>query len=1100
MRFVIPFSTFIFLLFISVINLYSKTDDRDISGQLIANNPNDDYVITKDTIHFQTQTLYGIIGSSIGLESMHTLDIDHDGNQDLICAASNSTGSYGNYWYILNYDSINKSYTIVWNSASFEHLISVLEVVDINDDGNFEIVIGFNNGDVQIYNAQSKKLQVEAKIDYESINSIDFADADNDLQKELVVSSRFGTHILDPLTLAKKYRINRGASNVKVGNIDDNEQNEIVLSSGAVYRITNNEPVLEWEFSEGGFGGQLILSDLNNDQRQEIILAQSWYKINIYDGLQKMLMNTFTTNSSIHGLLVQDVDNDGQKEIIYGDAQWGSVHALNSSTGQEIWAVNNPDSGVTNINISDIDNDGNNELIWSAGHNSTGKDHLFIYDLTNKNIEWKSKYIFGPFYAVSTGDLNGDKIDDIVTVTHRGESGDGSKVIVAVDGATRKVIWESNFSLCESKTIFDVLVEDLDSDGYAEIVVADNWGGTRFCIISGKDFSYRTLKTIYPVDNIQTMLFVDVDNDGTKEIIGAYTGRIYVFNPTGGKPKYTISIPGVTEISNTEQALIECDDVTGNGKKEIIFCNKSIRIINIDDLSIYETVEKDFTNITLLDYNRDGVRDIVASTNQGEIRIMDGKSKKYLEILKVDRSSIGAIKAIPFKGEFLFIYSCEGRINFYLDDNRRIVSQYFSEASAIKEGLKILETTSGMDLIFGGEVAVQAVSGAYFDCTSLDIAIEKNIVSCNLNDGFIHLNVTGGNAPYSYAWEQPFKGDTLSNLTSGLYTVEVSDVSGCSKTRRIDLPLAYIDVEASVTNENCNAKGTINLTIKHINEPYSINWSNGNDSLSNLNIDAGNYDVTILDNKNCQLRESFTVNADTINFHEYIQNVTCFGKENGSISLYPFNYYGQYNYQWDEGNNSAHISNLAAGNYNVTITDIYNCTKQLQFTITQPNKITYDVLTSPDVDSSQVKEGEVIIKNIEGSTAPYFIYWPEFSIYNDTLKGLTNGLYKFSISDANWCVVSDSVQIDLYKVNIQALEKANFKVYPNPATDYVIVHLDENQKAQRIFIVNELGQVVKSQSINDKLNQIDLSNLKSGIYIIGIQQEKETSYSTLLIR
>ncbi len=51
---------------------------------------------------------------------------------------------------------------------------------------------------------------------------------------------------------------------------------------------------------------------------------------------------------------------------------------------------------------------------------------------------------------------------------------------------------------------------------------------------------------------------------------------------------------------------------------------------------------------------------------------------------------------------------------------------------------------------------------------------------CNISNGFIHLTITGGTAPYSFAWEPAF-GDIneLDSLPGGIYSVTVLDSLNC---------------------------------------------------------------------------------------------------------------------------------------------------------------------------------------------------------------------------------------------------------------------------------------------------------------------------------
>ncbi len=64
--------------------------------------------------------------------------------------------------------------------------------------------------------------------------------------------------------------------------------------------------------------------------------------------------------------------------------------------------------------------------------------------------------------------------------------------------------------------------------------------------------------------------------------------------------------------------------------------------------------------------------------------------------------------------------------------------------------------------------------------------------SCaNRNNGAIDLSVSGGNAPYSYSWSNGSTSQDLTNVSSGVYTVTVTDANGCSKTNTTTLTNSY---------------------------------------------------------------------------------------------------------------------------------------------------------------------------------------------------------------------------------------------------------------------------------------------------------------------
>src|SRR5206468_5366504 len=119
--------------------------------------------------------------------------------------------------------------------------------------------------------------------------------------------------------------------------------------------------------------------------------------------------------------------------------------------------------------------------------------------------------------------------------------------------------------------------------------------------------------------------------------------------------------------------------------------------------------------------------------------------------------------------------------------------------------------------------------------------------------GSVDLTVSGGTAPYTYAWSNGATTQDLTGLTAGTYNVTVTDANGCTATASATLiqPAAALTASTTQVNVQCfgNATGSVDLTVSGGTAPYTYAWSNGATTQDLTRLTAGAYNVTVTDAK-----------------------------------------------------------------------------------------------------------------------------------------------------------------------------------------------------------------------------------------------------------
>ncbi len=312
---------------------------------------------------------------------------------------------------------------------------------------------------------------------------------------------------------------------------------------------------------------------------------------------------------------------------------------------------------------------------------------------------------------------------------------------------------------------------------------------------------------------------------------------------------------------------------------------------------------------------------------------------------------------------------------------------------------------------------------------------------------------------YSYIWNTtPMQtGQTIIGLAGEKqYQVTATDQNGCSGTSTYTLaqPVA-IQAEFTITAVQCAGLDNGSISISNIlggDGNYTILWdinAGGSGNMVVNNLAAGNYSVTISDNRGCQSDSIILVTAP-MPVQVSVQNKTnvrCNGESTGAIAITTSGGTGAVGYLWNTNQSTAQLSNLQAGNYQITATDSRGCSGTLAITITQPDSLELTLIGDPP--DCQDKSNGFIETIVLGGTGPFAYSLNNAANVAHTVFGpLTAGLYTIMVTDANGCVDTSTIMladplgfsIDAGPdVTIELGESINLQVTSNAQslTDYI---------------------------------------------------------------
>ena len=1038
---------------------------------------------------------YATIGLQVGDRTLNTVDIDNSGSNEIICSSSY-------YWYILHYNKLRNDYEFLWISEHYPSNITRINVFDINNDYIMEIFVGFDDGSLKVYSGDTRQLikSFPSSSSYtDKIRDIEYGDIDNDGSPEIAVSTYTSITVYNPADFSTEMVIPYPAHDFKIANVDNDAALELITSQGYVLECSQNNTTVEWIFNPDltDYGYRVKVSDIDQDGKDEIFYAKT--SLSVYDADLKTTKYVINEENTINDFVVMDVNNDGIKEIIYGQHTWDyNLHCVNSLDQSELWVVTAQGRGIADICVSDLDEDGQLELLFGSGTEGGGSHKLEIFNINTQVREWLSKAEDGPFRAIDIEDVDNDGIKEIVAVSHRSSLGYEGGILSVFDAVTHEIEWQSDDQLFHSNWtgINDVKVADINNDGIKEIVVAGGsmyngkiwiFDGITKAIISTHE--YTTSQVNYAFTNFTVD---DVDNDGQLEIIATTGYSYYVINPLNYSIDYASPVfgsPGLTTIKTGYLNADQVKDVVLNRFKIVAFDGSTHQMVGSNAYSV--------SSFDLFDWNGDGIDEIIAGTYSGNIMILNGVTLQPIDTVKVFGGMIDAVAVSDLNNDGIpeIVYSSDGRVYFYATDTQYGYTRLLDDSPGESTTL-LVEDINGdgkKEVVSGTKHKIIEFSDDCYRCIWFAMSKTSDNASCGYTDGYVQLMPYGGQPPYSCSWNNGMTGLMISGLAPGTFTATLIDQKGCVIIDTTVILQSVLLGNIVTTDESCKPAGdgsaTINITEGRA--PYTYTWSNGSTASSISTLHKGEYTVQVHDMKNCTLNLEAIINKDTLLLNIYKYDVNCFGGLTGSIIVSPYTGSYPFIFSWNNGETTASQYNIPAGEYTVTVNDAEGCISGAAITLNQPPAIILSATSTPDDPLTADYEGTATVNAI-GGIQPYSVYWDD-PLQQTTVKAinLANATYHAYVRDSHACLKSIEVKVGDPNEIPENEALASIVLFPNPTAGMMYVDFGTMKPGEFIIKVTdaigrpvaEFRQVLGSGS----KSPLDLTDLDPGLYIISIQ-------------
>jgi len=415
-----------------------------------------------------------------------------------------------------------------------------------------------------------------------------------------------------------------------------------------------------------------------------------------------------------------------------------------------------------------------------------------------------------------------------------------------------------------------------------------------------------------------------------------------------------------------------------------------------------------------------------------------------------------------------------------------------------------------------GEYAIAVLDDN--DCISTGTVIVEDAVApvvnageivpatCDLDNGQILLDIQSSTPEYTIAWSNGDSTFLIENLPAGEYSVVVTDANGCETSLAGLIVEQQPDTEAPVfvvcpsdmEIHSCDSvivydlpEATDNCVLEGVEQmeglPSGAAFPTGPTAISYLAGDLVG---------NTSLCEFTITRLEDLAVEGAVTPVSCFGGEDGVITLAIAGGAPPYAISWASGDTSEILTGLSFGLYSVTVSDQGNCTTEATILLEEPALISI-ALDSIVAETKPCENGAVYITTL-GGTAPYTFEWanlddPEFEADTEDLENLVGGTYQCVVTDANGCKQTGPAY-EVPECSVATREESfgsAVELYPNPTKGLVMVLLNGTETDNCRFTLYDSRGVqmteFSAQRMAEKEYQLDLSGFPNGMYWIRIQ-------------
>jgi choice-of-anchor B domain-containing protein len=386
-----------------------------------------------------------------------------------------------------------------------------------------------------------------------------------------------------------------------------------------------------------------------------------------------------------------------------------------------------------------------------------------------------------------------------------------------------------------------------------------------------------------------------------------------------------------------------------------------------------------------------------------------------------------------------------------------------------------------------GDNCSNTITESIFEPAPISSSIEfTSLIQCTGDaTGAISTTALGGTGDFEYTLGNETNSTGIfENLEDGTYLISIVDQNNCSSTIEFEInePAQLSTAISQTQNILCAGESSGSFAIDVTGGTGTHTFIlNGNSNTTGIfeNLNAGTFEVTILDENDCETTEVITLTEpdELILALENTQMADCAGATTGGFEVQASGGMGDYTYSISNQTNSNGIfQNLASGVYDCLVSDENNCTLLLPVTINENNDIELNEFNNINIECFGGENGSISI-SVSGGIGGF-----TFSLGNETnatgfFQNLPAGMYNVTATDINDCSAIFSAQI---------IEPALLEISPDEITN--VSCFGESTGSVQLLATGGTGNFNFSMSGNSNSTGL-FQNLPAGNYDVSVTDE-----------